>query len=542
MDLMDCPADLPLDFAEISYRAPALIWVSNAQKQGVWFNKAWLEYTGAQLEDELGDGWLRRICPEDMIAIQECVDAFAAKRPFRTEFRLRRADGVYRWMIDTGQPRFGPEGVFRGFVGSLVDIDDRKAAETDLQRLNAQLEEQVRLRTSDLETALRQAKAEAEEKRKLERAYLQSQKIQTLGQLTGGVAHDFNNLLTPILGGLQLVLEMSDEPVVKPLLRSAIASAHRGAELTKRLLSFSRVQSLDIRPVQLRDLFEDMKDLLERSLGPLVAIDLELPDDDVMVQADQTQLELAVLNLAINARDAMPEGGVVQIKTIKSAISDQPDVAPGEYLQILVTDHGVGMSAEVAAQACDPFFTTKQVGAGTGLGLSMVSAVAQQCGGVVRLETSLGKGTTVCLALPVVAGSDSASDDTAIEMATGRAPVTARVLVVDDDPDVREFVAYALKASGHNVITATGGSEALELMEQLAPDLLITDYAMPEMSGADLARAIRKRNPAQRIIYISGFEDAPALAKGAADAPLLRKPFAPHELYETVQKSLATSP
>jgi CheY-like chemotaxis protein len=248
-----------------------------------------------------------------------------------------------------------------------------------------------------------------------------------------------------------------------------------------------------------------------------------------------------VLNLAINARDALPEGGVVQIRTIKSKICNHADVAPGEYLQILVADHGLGMSAEVAAQAFDPFFTTKQVGAGTGLGLSMVSAVAQQCGGTVGLETALGEGTTVCLTLPLVASGDGGSDDAAIVTPDGTAVVSARVLVVDDDPEVREFVAYALKACGHSVLTASGGSEALALMEQLSPDLLITDYAMAEMTGAELAKAVRERNPAQRIIYISGFADAPALEKSAADAPLLRKPFAPRELYETVQKCLATS-
>lgn len=534
----DIASDLPFDFAEIAGSAPALIWVSNERKEGVWFNKTWLDYTGAKLEEELGDGWLKRICADDLDAIEECADAFAARRPFRTEFRLRRADGTYRWMIDTGEPRLGPDGSFKGFVGSLVEIEDRKLAEHQLRLLNDRLEEQVALRTRELEEALQKARKDAEEKLALEQAFLQSQKIQTLGQLTGGIAHDFNNLLTPVLGGLQLVLAMSKEPSLTPLLEGAIASAQRGAELTKRLLTFSRLHKLDIKPVQLREMLLGMQDLLNRTLGPLIQVRLEAADDDVNVSADRTQLEMAVLNLAINARDAMPEGGTVRITTIRDKVVTDRELPPGEYVQVCVSDHGRGMTPEVAAQAFDPFFTTKQLGAGTGLGLSMVYALAQQCGGAVRLETELGHGTTVRLFLPVSPNSLSPVLDQAHEAVTGHTR-QATVLVVDDDLEVRDYVAFALKSVGHRVLTASGGQEALSVLEKQTPDLLITDYAMPEMTGAELASCARARNPLQRIIYISGLADLPALERGASDAPLLKKPFAPHELFATVQQSLA---
>jgi signal transduction histidine kinase len=308
-------------------------------------------------------------------------------------------------MIDTGKPRFGRDGAFNGFVGSMVEIEDQKAAENKLRSLNDRLEEQVVLRTQELEASLDKARTDAREKRALEEAVLHSQKIQTLGQLTGGIAHDFNNLLTPILGGLQLVLAMLKEPTLRPLLEGAVASAHRGAELTKRLLTFSRMHKLEIRPVQPRLMLLGMNDLLQRTLGPLVQVELEIEEGEVLVAADQTQLEMAVLNLAINARDAMPDGGTVKIKTIRSILNDDKELAPGEYVQIRVTDHGKGMTPEVAAKAFDPFFTTKQPGAGTGLGLSMVYALAKQCGGTVKLETAIERGTTVRLFLPVIQGS-----------------------------------------------------------------------------------------------------------------------------------------
>jgi CheY-like chemotaxis protein/anti-sigma regulatory factor (Ser/Thr protein kinase) len=281
-----------------------------------------------------------------------------------------------------------------------------------------------------------------------------------------------------------------------------------------------------------------MNDLLQRTLGPLVQVELEIEEGEVLVAADQTQLEMAVLNLAINARDAMPDGGTVKIKTIRSILNDDKELAPGEYVQIRVTDHGKGMTPEVAAKAFDPFFTTKQPGAGTGLGLSMVYALAKQCGGTVKLETAIERGTTVRLFLPVIQGSLVDQKDRPAKSVQHR-PRQATVLVVDDDHEVRDYVAFALRSEGHRVLTASGGREALAMLETEAADLLITDYAMPEMTGAELASAARVHNPFQRIVYISGFADLPALARSAGDAPLLKKPFAPQELFATVQHSLA---
>lgn len=530
--------DLNLDFRDIADSAPGLIWVSDRQKQGIWFNRTWLEFTGAALEEELGEGWLSRICPDDLDAIRECADAFEQQRPFRTEFRLRRHDGAYRWMIDTGVPRFTADGTFNGFVGSLVDIEKRKRAEGALQRLNETLESRVAERTRELATALEEVRAEAQERMAVEQAFRQAQKIQSLGQLTGGIAHDFNNLLTPILGGLEMVLRMSKEPTLRPILETAMRSAQRGADLTKQLLSFSRMQKLDIRPVMPDPLLAEMQDMLSRTLGPLIDISFHLGDSTHPVAADPTQLELAILNLAINARDSMPGGGRLEISTAGCTITNDPELPAGDYVQIIVADTGSGMTPEVAAKAFEPFFTTKQLGTGTGLGLSLVHGLTKQCGGTTRIQSRCDAGTTVTMFLPISharQASDHRAGDPTFEEERSSA---ATILVVDDDQDVRDFVATTLRKFGHQVLSAPDAANALTIMQKQKPDLLITDFAMPGMTGADLALAARKLNGDQKIIYISGYADTAALHQAACDAVVLKKPFRVGELFFAVEQSL----
>jgi PAS domain S-box-containing protein len=531
--------DLPIDFKGIADAAPTLIWVSGRDKGGIWFNRTWLEYTGASLEEELGVGWLSHIHPEDLRAIDECADAFQNERPFRTEFRLRRHDGSYRWMIDVGNPRFGADGSFLGFVGSLTDIEERKQAEEELRLLNDTLESKVTERTRELADALEGAKAEAAERIAVEQAFRQAQKIQSLGQLTGGIAHDFNNLLTPILGGLELVLKMTKEEQLKPLLETALHSAQRGATLTKQLLSFSRMQKLDIRPVMPDLLLDNMQGMLSRTLGPLVETELNSRESRHPVSADRTQLELAILNLAINARDAMPGGGKLQISTADCTIKNDPELPPGDYVQIRVTDTGLGMTPEVAARAFEPFFTTKQLGAGTGLGLSLVYGLSKQCGGTTRIKTACDRGTTVTMFLPVAqAEADPVAEPADPASAPDKAS-PATVLVVDDDQDVRDFVATTLREFGHEVIASPDARSAIRIMKKQKPDLLITDYAMAGMTGADLAVAARQINSDQKIIYISGYADTDALREAAKDAVILRKPFRIGELYHVVEETLS---
>ena len=534
--------DLSIDFKHIADAAPTLIWVSGSDKAGIWFNRTWLDFTGTALEDELGDRWLGHIHADDIPAIRECADAFEEQRPFRTEFRMRRHDGAYRWMIDVGVPRFSDDGTFLGFVGSMTDIEERKQAEEQLQLLNETLETKVAERTRELATALEEVREEAQERIAAEQAFRQAQKIQALGQLTGGIAHDFNNLLTPILGGLELVLRMSKEEGLKPLVETALHSAQRGAALTKQLLSFSRMQKLDIRPVLPIPLLENMRDMLSRTLGPMIQINYDLGECGQPVSADPTQLELAILNLAINARDAMTGGGELRIATAPCTLKDDPELAPGDYVRIAVTDTGGGMTAEVASRAFEPFFTTKQLGEGTGLGLSLVHGLTKQCGGTTRIESSCDRGTTVSMLFPVATATTMPAPQPGGEQVSSERVAGATVLVVDDDQDVRTFVATTLRKFGHDVLSAPDARNAIEIIKRKKPDLLITDYAMPGMTGADLAQIARSLNADQKIVYISGYADTDALQQAAEDAPILRKPFRVGELFHVVEQSLNGSP
>jgi CheY-like chemotaxis protein len=302
------------------------------------------------------------------------------------------------------------------------------------------------------------------------------------------------------------------------------------------------MQKLDIRPVMPDLLLANMQDMLSRTLGPMVDISFQFGDTSDPVAADPTQLELAILNLAINARDAMPGGGRLKISTADCTITNDPELAPGNYIQIIVADTGSGMTPEVADKAFEPFFTTKQLGAGTGLGLSLVHGLSKQCGGTTRIKSRCDSGTTVTMFLPVCHAkqpSDHLSGQPTVEQEPSSA---ATILVVDDDQDVRDFVATTLRKFGHQVLSAPDAPNALKIMKKQKPDLLITDFAMPGMTGADLASAARELNADQKIIYISGYADTAALQEAACDAALLRKPFRVGELFFAVEQSLNSGP
>ncbi len=367
----------------------------------------------------------------------------------------------------------------------------------------------------------------------------QSQKMEALGQLTGGIAHDFNNLLTVVVGGLDLVAKSVEEPKLKRYATNALTAAERGARLTGQLLAFSRVQRLEVRPVLVAPLIENMRPLLRNVLGPGINKLFELDDDSVAVMADPTQLEVAVLNLAINARDAMPDGGVLTIASRLATMTGEPEFADGEYVELSISDTGTGMSEDVLSRAFEPFFTTKEVGKGTGLGLSMVYGMARQSGGTAKIESGRGEGTRVMLyfkaaAEPAVAASlDQASDEGVHEQRA------ATVLIVDDDPDVRGFMAEALADQDYRVREAADGKSGLEAFADERPDLVVLDFVMPEISGAEVASKILAEHPAQKILFVSGYSETEAIKRIAPDAPLLNKPFRADALCKAVQRALS---
>jgi signal transduction histidine kinase len=384
---------------------------------------------------------------------------------------------------------------------------------SQLQRANGELAALV----AERDQALVTLQQEIAQRERAEAALVQARKIEAVGQLTGGIAHDFNNLLQAVGGNLELIRRKPDDPVkIERWAGNAASVVERGTRLTGQLLAFSRTQRLEQQCVDLPHLLDGMRDLLARSLGPTVTLAVEADPATCPVLADRTQVELAVLNLAINARDAMPGGGTVTI-----AVEQGDGVAT-----IAVRDTGTGMTPDVAERALEPFYTTKGPGQGTGLGLSMAFGVARQAGGDLRIETAPGTGTTVTIELPCAPAGTRVQAASAVPSAPLHDTRPRDVLLVDDDDDVRNTLSDAITAAGHTVRTASSGAEALARLAEAQPEVLVVDYAMPEMTGAELAAQARAAHPGLRVVFVTGFADSAALdAVSDAHTITLRKPF-----------------
>ncbi|HYZ48057.1 MAG TPA: ATP-binding protein, partial [Sphingomonas sp.] len=386
--------------------------------------------------------------------------------PIRLE---RHAESLDRW-YDLYAFRVGPPEARRVAV-LFNDISARRAVEQELRDLTASLEQRIEAATAERETALAQLH--------------EAQKLETMGQLTGGVAHDFNNLLTPITGALDLLSRRyGDDARSARLIAGAIESAQRARILVQRLLGFARRQVLETRPVDLAALLDGIQDLIASSIGSAIELRIRRAPDLPPAQVDPNQLELALLNLCVNARDAMPKGGVLTIAAEPDmrGPGDSPRVAPGLYIRLSVIDTGTGMSEETVARAVEPFFSTKELGKGTGLGLSMVHGLASQLGGGFKLTSALGHGTRVDLWLPVSSVA-AASRPQLRECGTGDIHCQC-VLLVDDEPLVRAATAEMLREIGHEVTEADSGLEALTKIVEVPIDVVVTDYMMPGMNGA----------------------------------------------------------
>jgi CheY-like chemotaxis protein len=400
----------------------------------------------------------------------------------------------------------------------------------------------VEARTADLSAALDRLQAEVGERIRAEEALRQAQKMEAVGQLTGGIAHDFNNLLTPILGGLEIIASRVEDPRLKRIADTALESTRRGAKLTSQLLAFSRIQRISMAPVAVNGVIERMNDLLHHTIGSSVRIETALAPEVTYGICDANQLENAVLNLAINARDAMPDGGTLTISTDRTTIDDAPDLAPGGYICVSVADTGTGMTEEVLARATEPFFSTKPTGKGTGLGLAQVYGIARQSGGTLRIESEVGKGTTIHLLLPEAAGQ-KAEEPVGNKEIKDPEPEPgssgATILVIDDDTDVRDFLTDSLQGLGHKVVAAHDGEEGLKKLKGSEPDLVLLDYAMPSMHGADVARQIRKSHPKLPIVFVTGYAESEQMdAAAGPELAVLRKPFSIAELSSMLEDKL----
>jgi PAS domain S-box-containing protein len=429
---------------------------------------------------------------------QRALEVAGREGRFEREGWRVRKDGTKFWSHVVIDRILNDDGSLGGFAKITRDITERRSAQQSLEQARD--------------------------------ALFQSQKMDAIGQLTGGVAHDFNNLLMVVLVSLELLRKrLPDDPQMLRLVDNAILGASRGTALTQRMLAFGRRQQLDVRPVDLLGLIRSMTDLLRRSLGPGIEIETHFPLSLARVIADENQLELALINLVVNARDAMPEGGSILISAKEQRVcaGDESGLAAGEYVCLAVTDKGEGMDEETLARATEPFFTTKGIGKGTGLGLSMVHGMSQQTGGRLVLKSRKGEGTRAEIWLPL------ASSETAIErkledagMDTPTRPL--RVLAVDDDALVLLNTSAMLEDLGHTVLEANSGSEALQIMRNTPIDLVITDQAMPKMTGMQLLGAIRAEWPNVQVILATGFAELPG--ETSDSIPRLNKPFTEHDL------------
>ncbi|HSV47090.1 MAG TPA: ATP-binding protein, partial [Ramlibacter sp.] len=403
-------------------------------------------------------------------------------------------------------------------------------------RLNSELEARILDRTRELASANDRLMKEIAEREKAQAALTQVQKLEAIGRLTGGIAHDFNNLLHVVNMNLELVSLYAREEKVRPVVERAKSAARRGAKLTGQLLSFARSQSLLPRLTRVNDLLLGMRDLVEISAGPGVEVVFDLCQDPRAVIVDASQLEMAVLNLAVNSRDAMPEGGTLTVST-GNQNRDRPEgeLRAGEYVTVTVSDTGDGIAPQLLSKVFDPFFTTKPVGSGTGLGLSQVYGFARQSGGLAFVRSEVGKGTSVEMVFPVAPSGAFEDQEPTLP---GRPPPRERksrtILVVEDDADVRRVIVECLGLIGYSVTEASSGTAGLAALAASKPDLLMVDYAMPDMTGAEVISRARELVGDLPVILATGYADMAAVERLAGKPAILRKPFDINTLGDTV--------
>lgn len=481
--------------------------------------------------------------PEDraglIAAITEVIGRGGA---YAHQYRVCRTDGRYYWLEANGRVDHAPDGTPLSFPGVLIDVEDRRSIEAErdraisaLRALNDTLEQRVAERTAEL--------IQAEEKLR------QSQKMEAVGQLTGGLAHDFNNLLAGISGALELMtLRISQGRLndMDKYIVVAQGAAKRAAALTHRLLAFSRRQTLDPRPLDVNILMAGMTELIQRTVGPSILVETISATDLWPTCVDASQLENAILNLCLNSRDAMPDGGRITIETANQSLDREAaevnEIPAGEYLSLCVTDTGTGMTPSIIAKAFEPFFTTKPLGQGTGLGLSMIYGFATQSGGQVRVTSEVGKGTTVCIHLPRYHGDAENAADRGKSSATAHAEGSGTILIVDDEPTVRLLLIDVLGELGYTLIEAGDSIAGLKtLSSNMSIDLLITDVGLPGgMNGRQLADAAREVRPGLKTIFITGYAENAALENSdlGLGREVLTKPFAIEDLTARVRRMM----
>ena len=517
-------------FRHMADSAPALIWMTDEAGGWSFANLHFSHVFNRMHTDFLTGAWRKVVLADDLDAFDATfADASGRRAAFDIDLRAVDRESSVRWLRCEGVPRYDDIGRYLGYTFCAVDQTAARMAAHDL-------EAKVSARTAELSSALDRLHAEILDRERAETLLRQSQKMEAVGQLTGGIAHDFNNLLTGITGSLSLLRTRVAQGRYDGLdryLNAAQGASDRAAALTHRLLAFSRQQNLTSVAVDANALAAGLEDMVRRTAGPSIHVETSCAADLWTTLCDPHQLENALLNLCINARDAMPNGGRLTIETanarLEGVVASDRDMAPGDYVELRVSDTGVGMSPEVQTRVFEPFFTTKPLGQGTGLGLSMIYGFARQTGGQVRIHSAEGVGTTMRLYLPRFAG---AAEPAAVADATPgleRSEAGETVLVVDDEETVRMLVSEALQDLGYRTLEAPHGPAGMVLLRSSARiDLLVTDVGMPGgMNGRQVADAGRVLRPGLKVLYMTGYAESVLMGSGEMESGmyLLAKPF-----------------
>jgi PAS domain S-box-containing protein len=542
-------SDELLELAQEAGRVGIFEW--NVQEGDVYLSPRILSLYGLKDFDGRYETWLNCIYREDRVRITDLIESALAgrHREWQTEFRIATSgDGELKWIEARNIVSYDAQGRALRVVGVTVDVTDRKRSLAQLYAFTETLENAVRERTRELE-------AENEARRKAEELLRQAQKMEAVGQLTGGIAHDFNNLLTVVVGGLdtigRLLPSLGNSATVTRIARAkdmATQGAQRAVLLTNRLLAFSRQQPLDPQPLDANKLVATLCEFLRRSLGEAVALETVMAGGLWRAHADANQLENALLNLALNARDAMPTGGKLTIETANSYLDDAyvtslPEpVEPGQYVLVAVADTGIGMGKSAVDRAFEPFFTTKEAGRGTGLGLSQVYGFVRQSSGHVKIYSEPGLGTTIKIYLPRYRGADEHTENEKQPSGVARAIGTETILVVEDDHELQSYTVEILTELGYHVLAAATGADALQILDRERPiDLLFTDIVMPGgMNGRELADEATRRQAGLKVLFTTGYTRNAIVHHGRLDpgVHLIGKPFSFEELGARVRACL----
>ena len=503
-------------FRAMAEAMPGFVWTANAQGSLDYTSPRWSEYSGDAAGDGLGSGWADFVHEDDKASAFAAWQAsLEALQPYAVEFRLRSRIGLYGWWLVRAMPVTNPNGTVR-WIGSATDIDEIVEARDVLARSQFELEQRVAERSAEL--------------MQTQEALRQSQKLEAMGQLTGGVAHDFNNLLTPIVGALDVLQRRGvGGEREQRLIDGALQSAERARILVQRLLAFARRQPLQSQAVDVNALVKGMADLIASTSGPGIKVLVDMDTNLSAAQADPNQIEMAVLNLSVNARDAMPNGGQLTISAADELVEGphRTGLRPGNYVRISVADTGTGMDEVTAARAIEPFYSTKGIGKGTGLGLSMVHGLASQLGGSLLISSKVGLGTQIEFWLPATSNAPSSVEIPEPATVQDGAGV-GTILLVDDEDLVRLSTADMLAETGFAVIEAASAEEALSVLRRgTNVNAVVTDHLMPGMTGVDLARIVKETWPHTPVLIVSGYAEGEGIAP---ELPRLSKPFRKSDL------------